>query len=61
VHVAWTPHRTLLMAHGGSLHAWAWGSKEWEIVADLSALGLRNVTRMAVSPKGDWIALVATP
>jgi dipeptidyl aminopeptidase/acylaminoacyl peptidase len=61
VHVAWTPDRTLLMAHGGSLHAWAWGSKEWEIVTDLSALGLRNVTRMAVSPKGDWIALVATP
>jgi dipeptidyl aminopeptidase/acylaminoacyl peptidase len=61
VHVAWTPDRTLLMAHGGSLHAWAWGSKEWEIVADLSALGLRNVTRMAVSPKGDWIAFVATP
>lgn len=61
VHVAWTPDRTLLMAHGGSLHAWAWASDQWEIVADLSARGLRNVTRMAVSPKGDRIAFVATP
>ena len=61
VHVAWTPDRTLLMAHGGSLHAWHWGAQAWETVADLSALGLRNVTRLAVSPKGDRIALVATP
>jgi hypothetical protein len=61
VHVAWTPDRTLLMAQGGSLHAWAWASDQWKVVADLSALGLRNVTRMAVSPKGDRIAFVATP
>lgn len=61
VHVAWTPDRTLLMAHGGSLHAWHWGAQAWETVADLSPLGLRNVTRLAVSPKGDRIAFVATP
>jgi dipeptidyl aminopeptidase/acylaminoacyl peptidase len=61
VHVAWTPDRTLLMAHGGSLHAWPGAAKAWEVAADLSALGLRNVTRMAVSPKGDRIAFVATP
>ena len=61
VHVAWTPERTLLMAHGGSLHAWHWGDQAWETVADLSALGLRDVTRLAVSPKGDRIAFVATP
>jgi hypothetical protein len=27
--------------------------------ADLAALGLRGVSRMAVSPKGDWIVFVA--
>lgn len=60
-HLAWTPDRTLLMAHGGSLHAWRWGSERWTIAADLSALGLQDVTRMAVSPKGDRIAFVARP
>lgn len=61
VHVAWTPDGTLLMAHGGSLHAWRRGDSAWRPVADLAALGLRNVTRLAVSPKGDRIAIVASP
>jgi hypothetical protein len=60
-HVAWTPDGTLLMAHGGMLHAWREGESTWRAVADLNALGLRNVTRLAVSPGGDRIAIVATP
>ena len=59
VHVAWTPDGTLLMAHGGSLHAWRQGDTAWRVVADLNALGLKSVTRLAVSPNGDRIALVA--
>ena len=59
VHVAWTPDRTLLMAHGGSLHAWREGATTWRAVADLGSLGLQNVTRLAVSPKGDRLAIVA--
>jgi Tol biopolymer transport system component len=58
-HLAWTPDGTLLMAHDGSLHAWRAGQSGWQVVADLNALGLRNVTRIAVSPKGNWLALVA--
>ena len=58
-HVAWTPDGTLLMAHGGKLHAWRQGATQWSIVADLDAAGLRNVTRLAVSPKGTHLALVA--
>jgi Tol biopolymer transport system component len=58
-HVAWSPDGTLLMAHDGSLHAWRKGGGGWEVVADLGALGLRDVTRLAVSPKGEWLALVA--
>jgi hypothetical protein len=57
--LAWTPDGTLLMAHGGSLYAWKSGQAEWRVVADLGALGLKNVSRLAVSPKGDRIALVA--
>lgn len=59
VHLAWTPDGTLLMAHDGSLHAWRRGEVTWRVVADLKALGLTGVTRLAVSPNGDRIAFVA--
>jgi Tol biopolymer transport system component len=60
-HVAWTPDGTLLMANGATLHAWKRGQTAWRAVADLAKLELRNVTRLAVSPKGDLVALVAVP
>jgi hypothetical protein len=59
VHVTWTPNGTLLMAHDGALYAWNKGDTTWRVVADLKALGLKNVTRLAVSPRGDKLALVA--
>lgn len=58
-HLAWTPDGTLLMAHSGWLHAWKPGDTAWRAIADLEALGLKGVTRLAVSPKGDRIAIVA--
>lgn len=60
-HLAWGPEGTLFMAHDGWLHAWRQGTTAWERVADLNALGLRTVTRLAVSPGGDRLALVAHP
>ena len=57
--VAWMPDSTLLMSAAGKLYSWRAGS-EWEVVADLESLGLKSVTRLAVSPKGDWLALVAS-
>ena len=57
-HLAWAPDGTLLMAHDGALHAWRAGAAGWERVAELEAAGVRNVTRLAVSPKGDRLALV---
>ncbi len=56
---AWTPDGTLLMAHGGALYAWRRGDADWTRAADLGALGLTGVSRIAVSPKGDRIAFVA--
>ena len=57
--VVWTPDGTLLMAHSGSLYAWKKGETEWRVVADLGALGLKDASRLAISPKGDRIAIVA--
>ena len=58
---AWTPDGLLLVASGGTLYGWRKGDPAFRPVADLAALGLRGVTRLAVSPKGDRIALVAQP
>jgi Tol biopolymer transport system component len=55
---AWTPRGMLLMASGGTLYGWRRGDPDWTRVADLDALGLKGVTRLAVSPKGDRIAFV---
>ena len=59
--LAWTADGTLLMAHNGTLYSWRQGDREWTPAADLSALGLSGVTRLAVSPRGDRIAIVAVP
>jgi hypothetical protein len=58
---AWTPDGTLLMAQGTKLYQWKAGrGAAWELVTDFAAAGLVNVTRLAVSPRGDRLALVAT-
>lgn len=55
---AWTPHGILLMANGSKLYEWEAG-KNWSEIADFSARGLENITRLAISPDTKWIALVA--
>src|SRR5690606_26132243 len=55
--VAWLPDgRTLLLSAGTSIHAWQRGDKTWRVVKDVAPLG--NVTRLAVSPSGDALAIV---
>jgi uncharacterized membrane protein YcaP (DUF421 family) len=53
----WTPGGTLLSASGSLVYAWNDG--RWSVVADFSREGVRGITRLAVSPKGDWLAFVA--
>lgn len=56
----WTPQGSILMAKGTKLYKWdAKTGSQWQEVADLSAYGLKEITRLAVSPKGDKLALVA--
>lgn len=58
--LAWTPGGVMLMAKDSKLFAFDPArDKEWREVADFAASGLRSITRLAVSPKGDRLALVA--
>lgn len=55
----WTPNGTLLSAKGSRIYAWRGGWGEWKEVTDLSSYGVGAASRLAVSPEGDRLALVA--
>ena len=59
--LAWTPDGTILMAKDSKLFQWnpAEAPAGWREVADFSAAGLKKITRLALSPKADRLALVA--
>jgi Tol biopolymer transport system component len=60
----WTPDGTLLSASGGSLVRWngvSGDGGEWVPVASFAAAKVKNVSRLAVSPDGKWLAFVAEP
>jgi len=58
---AWTPDGTLLMAKDATLYGWSRGQSGWKQIASLERLSLSGVTRLAVSPAGDFLALVGSP
>jgi hypothetical protein len=56
---AWTPGGVILMGRDSEMYQWHDGrSGEWQRVADLSAQGITAITRIAVSPSGDRVAIV---
>ena len=57
---AWTPDGKLLMGQGAKLFVWdpTLGG-DWREIADLGSAGIGGITRLAVSPLGDRLALVA--
>lgn len=55
---AWTPSGELLSASGNRVLAWKRGRGEWTEVARFTEPGLQQITRLAVSPAGDKLALV---
>jgi hypothetical protein len=59
VDTAWTPDGLLLVTVQGQLFGWRKGDAALAPLVDLSSLGLRSPTRMAVSPRGDRLAIVA--
>ena len=58
--LAWLPDGSLLMAQDSKLFRFDPAREHsWQQVADFTSAGLRKITRIAVSPKGDRLALVA--
>jgi dipeptidyl aminopeptidase/acylaminoacyl peptidase len=59
--MVWLGKGMVLAAQGTRLVLWQTGETGWRTVADLAASNLTNITRVAVSPDGTWLALVAVP
>jgi ketosteroid isomerase-like protein len=58
----WTSRQTLLMASGHTIYEWNPARPdEWRKAAELDNPELQGLTRIALSPRGDRIALVSTP
>jgi hypothetical protein len=57
---AWTGDGTLLSASGNRLLRWRAGETDWSEVARFSESGLQQISRLAISPSGDRLALVGS-
>jgi dipeptidyl aminopeptidase/acylaminoacyl peptidase len=58
--LAWLPDGSILMAQDSKLFRFDPAREHaWQQVADFAPAGLRKITRIAVSPKSDRLALVA--
>ena len=53
----WTPGGQLLSASESQL--WLWVDHRWDVLIDFAELGVRGMSRLAISPRGDHIAFVA--
>ncbi len=59
---AWYSERLLVMARGTRIYQHAAVPEgDWRQVADLADDGLMDITRLVVSPRGDWLAFAAIP
>ncbi len=57
--MAWMPDgKTILMSSGTKIFSWTRGAADWTEVFDAAAHQLGAVSRIAVSPNGDAIAIV---
>lgn len=57
---AWLPNGTMVCGQDSRLLWWSGkAGEEWRQIADLTSANVQGITRLAVSPRGDRIALVA--
>ncbi|MEO8378698.1 MAG: DUF4440 domain-containing protein [Acidobacteriota bacterium] len=58
----WTSRHTVLMASGAAIYEWSPShADDWKIVYHATHPDLQGLSRIALSPKGDRIALVSVP
>lgn len=58
--MAWTPDGAILMARGNAVYEWHPGrGGAWRLAARFEDPALAALTRLAISPDGAWLALVA--
>jgi hypothetical protein len=58
----WTSHGTLLIASGNKIYEWNPDLPDlWPVLYEFSEPDLQGITRIALSPREDRIALVSTP
>lgn len=55
---AWSPQGELLSARRNELLVWREGTQSWDVIARFADPGLQRISRIAVSPAGDRVALV---
>ena len=60
-YASWTRDGSVYTASGTRIFSWKEGETGWTLVGDLSAAPLTNISRLAVSPDGRWLAFVADP
>ncbi len=58
-YLTWLPDGRILMASGTKIWVWREGAAGWTETGDVASAGLTKVTRLAASPDGKWLALVA--
>jgi hypothetical protein len=56
---AWLPDGTLIIGSGSKLFTWGPAGDRWVEAADLAPQGVVGISRLAVSPDGGMLALVA--
>jgi WD40 repeat protein len=61
-YVAWLPDGRVLSASGTQVLLRAAGTQgDWTPIADLASQGISRISRLTVSPDGNWLAFVAEP
>ncbi len=59
--LVWLGRDLMMTSSGSHLLYWKAGAKTWSDAGDYASAGLTSISRLAVSPDGRWLAIVAMP